>query len=114
MTNLASRKTTGPLNDRQREILDWFAKGFSQGAIADMMGLSRQTVAEHMRVIIRKLNVRNSWQACAIWAAYVTHLKAAKHLQMMAAMSDGERRELLLRLVARERRIADRMVEPLP
>lgn len=114
MTNLASRKTTGPLNDRQREILDWFSKGFSQGAIAERMGLSRQTVAEHMRVIIRKLNVRNSWQACALWSAYVTHLKSAKHLQMMAALAESEHRELLLRLVARERRIADSLVEPMP
>jgi len=115
VSNLASRRTTGPLNERQRRILDWFYQGYQQEWIAEEMELSRQTVAEHMRVIILKLGVRNSWHACAKWSAYVAHLKTARDLAAAAALeTDPRTREVLTELAARERRIADRLVEPMP
>ena len=51
------------LSRRQRECLAWVREGKSSGMIADILGLSVQTVDEHIAQACRKLGVRTRVQA---------------------------------------------------
>jgi LuxR family transcriptional regulator len=43
------------LSARQKEVLRWTATGKTRADIADIMGISEDTVDDHMRQIFRKL-----------------------------------------------------------
>lgn len=56
-----------PLSPREMEILEHIARGLSNKEVAHTLGISRQTVKNHMTAILRKLNVDDRTQA-AIYA----------------------------------------------
>lgn len=56
-----------PLSSREMEILKHIAQGLSNKEIAQKLGISRQTVKNHMTSILRKLAVNDRTQA-AIYA----------------------------------------------
>ena len=56
-----------PLSDREMEILQLITRGMSNKEIALELGISHQTVKNHMTSILRKLAVNDRTQA-AIYA----------------------------------------------
>ncbi|MGQ9501491.1 MAG: response regulator [Anaerolineae bacterium] len=56
-------ETIGPLSPREMEILRYIAQGRSNKEIAHQLGISRQTVKNHMSNILRKLAVEDRTQA---------------------------------------------------
>ena len=52
-----------PLSSREMEILQQIARGLSNKEIAKQLGISRQTVKNHMTSILRKLSVNDRTQA---------------------------------------------------
>ncbi len=60
-------QTFVPLSAREMEILQQIARGLSNKEIAHVLGISRQTVKNHMTSILRKLAVNDRTQA-AIYA----------------------------------------------
>lgn len=56
-----------PLSDREMEVLTFVTKGMSNKEIAVLMGISHQTVKNHVTSILRKLSVEDRTQA-AIFA----------------------------------------------
>ena len=55
-----------PLSPREMEILQYIARGFSNKEIARALGISRQTVKNHMSSILRKLQVNDRTQAAVL------------------------------------------------
>jgi len=51
------------LSPREREILHYVALGYSNKAIAERLGISQQTVKNHMTAILRKLDLSDRTQA---------------------------------------------------
>jgi LuxR family quorum-sensing system transcriptional regulator CciR len=61
---LTAASTTVPrLSGRQRECLAWVRQGKSSSVIAEILGLSIQTVDEHLAEACRKFGVRTRVQA---------------------------------------------------
>ena len=58
---------TSPLTTRERDVLRQLAFGLNNKEIAQALGISYETVKEHVQHILRKLNVADRTQA-AIWA----------------------------------------------
>ncbi|QDT68427.1 Transcriptional regulatory protein DegU [Planctomycetes bacterium MalM25] len=56
-----------PLTSRESEVLKQLAFGLSNKEIAAALGISYETVKEHVQHILRKLNVADRTQA-AVWA----------------------------------------------
>lgn len=56
-----------PLSPREMEILTYVTKGYSNKEVAYELGISRQTVKNHMTSILRKLQVSDRTQA-AVYA----------------------------------------------
>jgi DNA-binding NarL/FixJ family response regulator len=56
-----------PLSPREMEILQFVTKGKSNKEIAQSLGISHQTVKNHMTSILKKLDVRDRTQA-AVYA----------------------------------------------
>ena len=54
------------LSDREREVLGWVAQGKSAWEIGVILGISKRTVDEHVRVVCQKLSASNRTQAVAI------------------------------------------------
>ncbi len=52
-----------PLSDREIEVLDKIASGSSNKEIADSLGISTQTVKNHISSILRKLSLNDRTQA---------------------------------------------------
>ncbi|NPA89905.1 MAG: response regulator transcription factor [Chloroflexi bacterium] len=55
-----------PLTPREMEILKLITKGYSNKEIARALGISRQTVKNHMSAILRKLAVNDRTQAAVL------------------------------------------------
>ena len=51
------------LTDRETEVLQRVAKGYTLPEVAQQLGLSRHTVATHIRQIYRKLDVSSRAEA---------------------------------------------------
>ncbi|MCM3784642.1 response regulator transcription factor [Neobacillus mesonae] len=51
-----------PLTTREREILNWVASGKTNREIADALGISDQTVKNHLKNILQKLQLENRVQ----------------------------------------------------
>lgn len=54
------------LTPREREILNCVARGMIDLEIAKALGISRNTVRNHMSNILEKLDVHSRWHAVAI------------------------------------------------
>lgn len=52
-----------PLSDREMEVLSWVVKGNSNKEIASGLGISQQTVKNHVTSILRKFGVEDRTQA---------------------------------------------------
>ncbi|QAY68279.1 response regulator transcription factor [Paenibacillus protaetiae] len=55
-------ETASPLTNRELEILEQVALGFSNKAVAEAFGLSEHTVKNHLKNILQKLHLRNRVQ----------------------------------------------------
>jgi DNA-binding NarL/FixJ family response regulator len=55
-----------PLSPRESEILEFVTRGFSNKEIAAKLGISQQTVKNHMTSILNKLNVDDRTQAAVM------------------------------------------------
>jgi len=58
-----TRETFSPLSPREMEILQQVTRGLSNKEIAASLGISHQTVKNHMTAILNKLNVEDRTQA---------------------------------------------------
>jgi len=52
-----------PLSDREMEVLECVVKGMSNKEIANLLGISHQTVKNHVTAILRKFGVEDRTQA---------------------------------------------------
>lgn len=61
---LSKKNNSGdhPLTSREREILDWVAKGMTNREIAKELQISDQTVKNHLKNILQKLHLENRVQ----------------------------------------------------
>ncbi len=55
-----------PLSDREMEVLSWVVKGNSNKEIASRLGISQQTVKNHVTSILRKFGVEDRTQAVVL------------------------------------------------
>lgn len=55
-----------PLTSKETEILDYMAEGYLNKQIADALGVSEQTIKNHVTSILRKLNVNARTQAVVL------------------------------------------------
>jgi DNA-binding NarL/FixJ family response regulator len=62
-----SREVFSPLSPREMEILEYVTRGLSNKEIAFSLGISHQTVKNHMTAILQKLDVEDRTQA-AVYA----------------------------------------------
>jgi DNA-binding NarL/FixJ family response regulator len=62
-----SREAFSPLSPREMEILEYVTRGLSNKEIAFSLGISHQTVKNHMTAILQKLDVEDRTQA-AVYA----------------------------------------------
>jgi LuxR family transcriptional regulator/LuxR family quorum-sensing system transcriptional regulator CciR len=60
------RDNASPLSRREQEVLSWMARGKSNSVIADIIGVSTNTVDTHVRRIFVKLQVRDRVSAAVI------------------------------------------------
>ncbi len=56
-----------PLTQRELDVLERMTRGLTNRQIADQLGVSYETVKEHVQHIIRKIGVGDRTQA-AVWA----------------------------------------------
>jgi len=57
---------TAPLTHRETQILDYIAEGNSNKQIARILGISEQTIKNHVSAILRKLNANDRAHAVAL------------------------------------------------
>ena len=57
----------GVLTEREREVLQWVARGLTNKEIGAQLSLSPHTIKAHIRTILEKLHVRSRAEAAA-WA----------------------------------------------
>ena len=65
------------LTEREREILQLLARGESNKAIAQILGISNDTVKQHVRHILTKLNLTSRVEAAVLYAVEQKDSKAA-------------------------------------
>ena len=57
-----SPSPTTTLTEREKEVLHYIARGFSNGEIAARLVIELRTVKQHVHHILNKLNLRSRWQ----------------------------------------------------
>lgn len=67
LANIENAERVSPLTAREDQVLKQLAFGLSNKEIAQALGISYETVKEHVQHILRKLNVADRTQA-AVWA----------------------------------------------
>jgi len=63
---LVKEKVAAPLTQRELQILDCIANGGSNKQVAHTLGISEQTIKNHVSAILRKLNVNDRAHAVAM------------------------------------------------
>jgi two-component system, NarL family, nitrate/nitrite response regulator NarL len=63
-----NRSSLQQLTEREREILQLLARGESNKAIAQVLGISNDTVKQHVRHILTKLNLTSRVEAAVMFA----------------------------------------------
>jgi len=58
------------LSPREKECLEWAAKGLSDHDISDLLAISPSTVTSYMKSVREKFNVRTKIQAVALAVSY--------------------------------------------
>ncbi len=66
------KESSFPLSAREREVLKFVAKGFSNKEIAVSMRLCPSTVKRHVENILRKLHLKNRIEAAVYAVTKVT------------------------------------------
>jgi len=64
-TPTAEQPAEAELTAREKEVLDWVARGFASKEIGERMGISVRTVSLHLQHIYGKLHVRSRTEAAA-------------------------------------------------
>ena len=67
MKRISPGQTESPLTKRESQVLQHVAMGLSNREIGKSLGISVETVKEHVQNILRKLDVNDRTQA-AVWA----------------------------------------------
>lgn len=67
--------TWGTLTNKEREVVRWVAAGRRNREVAELMGISTQTVKNYLRSIFDKLGV---WDRCQMVAMYWRGRMAAR------------------------------------
>jgi len=62
--------TLSPLSPRETEILSYIARGYINKQVAHRLGISEQTIKNHMSSILRKLDVNDRTQAVVLAMYY--------------------------------------------
>ena len=62
-----SDESVHPLTNREMQVLRHVAMGLSNREVGQSLGISVETVKEHVQNLLRKLNVNDRTQA-AVWA----------------------------------------------
>ena len=63
----SNQDSDSPLTNRETQVLQHVSMGLSNREIGKSLGISVETVKEHVQNILRKLNVNDRTQA-AVWA----------------------------------------------
>jgi DNA-binding NarL/FixJ family response regulator len=66
----ALERLTAPVTSRELEILDYVAHGYSNKQVAYKLGISEQTIKNHMSSILRKLDANDRTQAVVLAIHY--------------------------------------------
>ena len=61
------RRGLRPLTDRQRQILQYIAAGYTNGQIATRLDVSEHTVRKHVENIFARLDVTSRTAAARLW-----------------------------------------------
>ncbi|MFJ4418315.1 LuxR C-terminal-related transcriptional regulator [Streptomyces sp. NPDC088925] len=62
-------QTSGPVSERQRQVLDLLAAGQSQSQIGTRLGISRRTVENELAAVREELRMETTFQVMAWWGA---------------------------------------------
>ena len=63
---LVNEKIASPLTQRELQILSCIANGNTNKQVANMLGISEQTIKNHISAILRKLNANDRAHAVAL------------------------------------------------
>ena len=63
---LVREKIASPLTQRELQILNYIANGGTNKQVANMLGISEQTIKNHVSAILRKLNANDRAHAVAL------------------------------------------------
>jgi two-component system response regulator DegU len=66
LMGLVKEKVAAPLTDREIQILRYIANGNSNKQVAHVLGISEQTIKNHISAILRKLNASDRAHAVAL------------------------------------------------
>jgi LuxR family quorum sensing-dependent transcriptional regulator len=61
-----TQSRTKTLTAREREVLEWVAKGKSAWEIGEILNITKRTVDEHVQTSVRKLGAVNRAHAVAL------------------------------------------------
>ena len=63
---LINKKVAAPLSHREIQILSYIANGHTNKEVAHILGISEQTIKNHVSAILRKLNANDRAHAVAM------------------------------------------------
>lgn len=67
INNILLRESNGVITEREVEIVHLLSMGYSSKEIGEMLFISEHTVNTHRRNMVRKLDLKNSYQLI-VWA----------------------------------------------
>jgi DNA-binding NarL/FixJ family response regulator len=66
LAGLVKEKVAAPLTTREIQILSYIANGNTNKQVAYVLGISEQTIKNHISAILRKLNANDRAHAVAL------------------------------------------------